>query len=77
MQGFHQTVEESLPVYLLDRFEKGAQMEILALREYARRPRPGGKWLVLGHLLGSISAKAPPVIVPRVLWSGVHDCLAA
>ena len=76
-RAFTRRSKENLLVYLLDRFEKGARMEVLALGEYARWLRPGGRWLVLGHLLGSISAKAPPVIVPRVLWSGVHDCLAA
>jgi hypothetical protein len=34
--------------------------------------------LVLGHLLNSISTKALPVIVPRILWNRVlHDRLAA
>jgi hypothetical protein len=76
-RAFPRWAKENLLVNLLDRFEEGAWMEVLALGEYARRLWPGGRWLVLGHLLGPVSAKAPPMIVLRVLWTGVHDCLAA
>jgi len=42
-KAFTRQSKKNLLTYLLDRFEKGARMEVLALGEYAQRLRPGGR----------------------------------
>jgi hypothetical protein len=52
-------------------------MEVLALAEYARQLWPGGEVAHSWTPAWPHWRKSPPMIVLRVLCTGVHDCLVA